>query len=107
MRLRNILNDLEEGHAGKKFRRALRNRSGYRALVTANNVFGFVHGEAIGPRDGICLLNGAEVFYVIRKYRSDEPIRDLYRLVGDAWIYLHMNGEVEARNLEEEEIVLV
>jgi hypothetical protein len=65
-------------------------------MVTQNGVFGFVCGDSAEHRDEICLFEGAETMYVIRADRNDLT-GTRYTLVGEAWMYLHMNGEVERR----------
>ena len=133
IRLRSILNDLEEDESGMEFRRALQNRAGYRPAVTKGGRFAFIHGDNVDRGNEIWLFNGAETFYVLRR-KDEETATQLrmgdhlaspwplsssfpggarqkhmnsYSLVGDAWLNLCMSGTVENMNLEDEEIVLV
>ena len=93
VRLRTILK-LLESDSGKQLRLALESHRCRRQFVTAKSRVGFLFGNEVAPGDLVCLFDGLPVHHIIRK-REDKSNFTTYRLIGEAVIYKHMNGELQ------------
>lgn len=91
----------DAGHYRWQMENAVRDRQVFR---TCDGLFGFTN-KGVLPGDDLCVFNGAPTPHVLRKVsdRSDEA----YRLVGNAFVYDLMHGEVDDMDLPEQGILLV
>lgn len=93
-----------ESHTGGSLATSMLCLGGYTTFSTVNGRVGVMRGNSrLG--DQLCLFDGAPLYYVVRPV--DGTSENKYILTGEAYIFSCMNGEVEALNLEGEEITLV
>jgi hypothetical protein len=95
--LRSIL-ELLESNSGQELVDAIESHRCRRPFVTANNRLGFLFGNEVAPGDLVCLFDGQIVHYIIRR-REEESNFETFRLIGEAVIHKHMNGELDSQIL--------
>jgi hypothetical protein len=64
------------------------------SICDSQSRVGFLFGDEVMPRDLLCLFDGLPVHHIIRK-REDKSNVVTYRLICEAVIYKHMNGELQ------------
>jgi hypothetical protein len=93
--------------AGTMFSALMYVQRGKRPFVTIGKRFGFVSGD-VREGDRICVFDGTFVPYVVRKCSDgDGPYAGAFRLVGEAYVYGIMDGEVDALDIVSQELTLV
>jgi hypothetical protein len=81
--------------------------AGRRLFSTVEGRFGFGPAETRN-QDVICILNHAKSAHVLRKTKDDAYTnREVYAVVGQAYVHGMMDGEVEELGVEDMDIVLV
>lgn len=80
--------------------------SDHRPFTTTSGRFGYGR-ESVEEGDALCIFDGSTTAHLIRRKDSGHDGREVYQLVGEAFVHGMMYGEIEQLGIEEQDITLI